>query len=72
MNGRIDSERVEDRLGLLPDLIGMDPELVQERLLILKAGRAGWHTTATDRTAVEAGRGCGRGGADIEGHKGNA
>lgn len=40
MDGLVDPERVEDGSGLLPDLIGVDPELVEERLLVFEGGGA--------------------------------
>ena len=38
VNGLIDSERVENRSGLAPDLFRVDPELVEERLLVFEGG----------------------------------
>lgn len=70
MDGRVDAERVEDRLGLLPYLIRVNTELVEQRLLILEASGAGGATGTTDGSAVD-GRG-GGGSTDVEGQEGDA
>ena len=68
VDGRIDPERVEDGLGFAPDLIWVDPELVQQRLLVLEARSSGGASHSTDdRAAVDrCGGGGGRCGPHVE------
>lgn len=65
----VDAERVQNGSDFAPDLVGVDPELVEEGLLVVEVGgAAGAHGGA----GVDRPRGGGRrGGAYVEGHEGD-
>ena len=70
MDRVVHAERVQDGSDLAPDLVRVDPELVEEGLLVVKVGGA---AADGSRAGVDWARGGGRrGGADVEGHEGDA
>ena len=66
----VDAKRVQNRSDFAPDLVRVDPELVEKGLLVVKVGGA---TAADGGAGVNWSRGGGRrGGSYVEGHEWNA
>lgn len=70
MNRVVDAKRVQNRSDFAPDLVWVDPELVEKGFLIVEVGGA---TAPNGGASVDWSRGGRRrGGTYIEGHEWNA